>query len=135
MIDPAHWLVQRSIKREECLVADPVRGMRSMFARTAFWFGVALGASIGRAFLPTTSIAYTVLSVVVGWFAGIGGLSMAARASAYRRGWLNGRQSFVESMSEAQQRGMSMREWLEREYERDTVVAFGEIGSLNIEPD
>lgn len=41
------------------------------------------------------------------------------RRTAYSSGWIDGRLSLLLSMHEAQQRGLSVKEWVEAEAQRD----------------
>lgn len=52
-------------------------------------------------------------------------------ARAYRTGWLGGRLALMESMAEAQKRGMTAADWLAAEAERDGIP----IRRLPVEPD
>jgi hypothetical protein len=85
-------------------------------AIVALWFGLA-GALMGLG-----------LYIFAAAFA-IFGLCMAAQpffwSKVFRRGfrcgWLEGRMTMLSSIQEAQQRRMTMPEWLEAELERDGI--------------
>lgn len=60
--------------------------------------------------------------------AGAAGTAIAAplgRRLAYRHGYMEGRIALLRSMAEAQHRGMSARQWVEAEAERDVAVMLG----------
>lgn len=112
-------LAARVVRDETALVTNPRR------ARHLFWRGIAglalvVIAAGARPFLP--GIWETIAVIILCWFAGRGILQGAARAGAYRSGWLDGRHSMVASMLEAQERGLTPAEWMHAEIEREAAV-------------
>jgi hypothetical protein len=93
--------------------------------------GVAIGlATLGYLSWRTeiASVWDTLLWAVFGGFVGRGFMGGMRRALAYRNGWMDGRIAMVASLKEAlTQRGMSIEEWLQGEWDRDMAILLGAI--------
>jgi hypothetical protein len=89
-------------------------------------FAYELGATVWALVIGQwwIAVAYGLWAVVAG------GMVVMTRAS-FRAGWLEGRLALLQSMAEAQKRGMTSLEWLTAEAERDGIP----VTQQPVEPD
>jgi hypothetical protein len=124
-MEPRGWqfkvfMVDRSIKDEAALVDDPRRARRVWYWMVA-WMLAGLGAIFVLA--PNTDSALELVAVLfVSTMIGRATLITMRRMQAYRNGWLDGRKGLLDSMKEAERRGMSLEEWEQTEIERVAQV-------------
>jgi hypothetical protein len=121
MKQPSEWqmkffLVDRSIKDEAALVDDPRRARR-VFYWMLVWLVVGFGVIFVLA--PRTNSVLSLLAVLAcSAMVGRSTLITLRRMQAYRNGWIEGRIGLLNSMREAERRGMSLEEWEQLEAER-----------------
>jgi hypothetical protein len=109
---------------DEAYVRQDLRALRRLAIRgviTAVAGGGALGVLMaGVVTGPVHWIASAVLLVTLC----LNGYAGGKRAMAYRRGWVDGRQAMITSLTEANERGMSLAEGVDAERAR-TLAAWG----------
>jgi hypothetical protein len=114
---------ERRLAHERSLVEQGHDHERKLWLRTLVIFVVGMSAVLTEDWLPSPFM--LVANLVVGWMVGQGVFLGAARAHAYRTGWLDGRRRMVQQMQAHQERGSTPHEWLETELAFDTVNVLG----------
>jgi hypothetical protein len=118
---PVDWSVDRVRSTDSMLVRQDRRRWRQVIA---FDLGLFLGAVAAWSLYPVTRGTWFGIAggVLIGLQLGRASIGGIRRASAYRSGWLSGRQAMVAAMAEAYQRGMTLEQWLTAELSRDYAV-------------
>lgn len=116
----SRWLAQVRAN-EEAWVADHRRAKR-LTLHAVGWTALVLASIVVRTWLAPGSWADVAAGLLLGAFAGVGALGTVRRGIAYRSGWLDGRMRMVHALTEAQQRGMGLHDWLAGELDRDHAV-------------
>lgn len=105
------------------------RDMRSLVAGEHRWLLVRGFALFGLGIVALTTMTINgdswwqmAASGYLGGLVGIVALGGLRRATAYRSGWLEGREAMIAALSESLRRGMTPQEWLVSEYTRDMAT-------------
>lgn len=120
MFNPIDRLVRHSIDREKMYVQKP-HLVRRVLITDLIVFAITLTCWVIWPMFVGTPLS-VVIGIIVGLQLGRTAILSTRRAATYRSGWLDGRMSFVATMKEAQDRGMSPAEWLAAEFSRDMAV-------------
>ncbi len=120
MVDAA---VERSLRRERCLVEVGPEAERRLLRLDMARSGVYLLAAVGTQWLPNGLSALGF--AIIGGMVGAQALKLSQRASAYRSGWLDGRMRFVRQAEHHQRQGNTPGEWMQTEFEHDVVNVIG----------
>lgn len=109
--------VQR--RREEMYVRGDKGAARRELGLAVVGFVVLVAAWNAASWGDDTTWGEAAGLIFVGLAIGLVPFAALRRAQAYRRGWMDGRRALATSLDEATRRGMSHREWVLAELERD----------------
>ncbi len=112
-------LSERRMRMDRALVEQGHDHERPFFWRMLATWLVGMAAVFTVELVPL--VPYVVLGFAVSWAA----FAAWGRATAYRSGWLEGRERFVKQMQVTYERGGTAEDWLRVEGDHDMVQVLG----------